>query len=572
MKNRAKVSSKRFRQHLILLGAGILLTAGFAASAHAADYQNLPIVKPVMTCDQLARADLSKISDAKITVKTATAVDTPKGQYCRITASVEPGGAFHADFPIEHWTQRFLFGSQGRYTDFTDHAQGCLPALNGEIVVVTSGGGGNGGPGGGGGNGGRPGGAATPGGPGSNGAGGNGGGGGNSAEANAAANSWGTSPQARINWAYGTNHMITLAMKDLIKVFYGQPQKYSYFMGCSEGGRQALEEVQRFPEDFDGVSAGAPVAYDTSHNVGFWHGWENHIDQRADLSVILSKEKLAILHPAVLEHCATASGIIDGMLQQPTACKFEKSWVRCAAGATDTSNCLTAEEANIAEQLFLGPNDGKGNFFEIGGWAPGSEGTWRLSTPGKPPTGEGINPNGIHRTYMPPLSGESSAEIMAQFKFDQEWWDKTLEMAPLMNAANTNLRPFAQHGDKLILWGGAEDTVVQPAIPLSYYEGVQRELGAKMTDTFMSYFILPGVGHCGGGEGPTQIDFLSPLMAWVEMGAHDPGRGQDGGSGGRQRPADGRRRSTGLCYAERGYNLYAPHLSVPVGCQVQRHG
>ncbi len=204
------------------------------------------------------------------------------------------------------------------------------------------------------------------------------------------------------------------------------------------------------------------------------------------------------------------------MLQQPTACKFDKSWVQCA-DATDTSNCLTAEEANVAEQLYLGPNDGKGNFFEIGGWPAGSEWNWRLSTPGKPSSGEALNPNGVHRTYMPPLSGEDTKTIMSQFAFTQEWWDKTMEMAPLMNAANTNLRPFAQHGDKLILWGGAEDTVVQPAIPLSYYEGVQKELGAKMTDSFMRYYLLPGVGHCGGAEGPSQVDFLSPLMAWVEM-------------------------------------------------------
>jgi hypothetical protein len=493
MIRRASKSSRRLPQLFLSLATGLLWASGFAASAHASDYQNLPVVKPVMSCDQLAQADLSKVTDAKIAVKTATVVDTPKGQYCRITATVDPSINFHADLPIEHWTQRFLLGSQGRYTDFTDHSQGCLPGLNGEIVVATSGGGGGNGGGGGGGNGG----AANI--------------------ANAAPNPWGTSPQGRINWAYGTNHMITVAMKDLIKAFYGQPQKFSYMMGCSEGGRQSLEEAQRFPEDFDGISAGAPVVYDTSHNVGFWHGWEYHADQRADGSIVMTKEKLAVLHTAVIAHCAAASGVIDGMLQQPTACKFDKSWVQCAAGATDTSNCLTAEEANVAEQLYLGPNDGKGNFFEIGGWALGSEGTWRPSTPGKPASGEALNPNGVHRTYMPPLSAQDTKTIMSQFAFTQEWWDKTMEMAPLMNAANTNLRPFAQHGDKLILWGGAEDTVVQPAIPLSYYEGVQKELGAKMTDSFMSFFILPGVGHCGGGEGPNQVDFLSPLMAWVEM-------------------------------------------------------
>lgn len=476
--HRGRDLSTRYRRFVFSLGASFLLATGFAAQAHAAEYQNLPVVKPVMTCDQFAQTDLSRITDVKVTIKTAVILDTPKGQYCRITANVEPSIGFRADLPIEHWTQRFVLNAQGRYTEFTGAAQGCMPALNGEFAIATSGGG--------------------------------------VGDANAAPSPWGTSPQGRINWAYLTNHNIALALKGMIKVFYGQPQKFAYMMGCSEGGRQSLEEAQRFPEDFDGISAGAPVVYDSVHNLGFWHGWEYHADQRADGSIIMTKAKLVVLHAAVLEHCAAVSGIIDGVLQQPTACKFDTSWVQCAPGITDTSNCLTAEEANVAEQLYLGPNDGK-NFFEITGWPMGSELSWRPSSPGKPSSGEALNPNGIHRTLMPPLSGEDTKTIMAGFTFTQDWWDKTLEMVPLMNAGNTNLRPFQQHGDKLILWDGAEDTTVQPAVPISYYEGVQKELGAKVTDTFMRYFLLPGVGHCGGGEGPNQVDFLSPLMAWVEV-------------------------------------------------------
>lgn len=483
MIDKAGKSLRYFRQIGVSLGAGFLLTSGFVSSAQAAGSKSLPVVKPVMSCEQLAQADLSKINDAKITVKTAAVLDTPKGPYCRITAAVEPGINFRADLPIERWTQRFLLNAQGRYTDFTNHASGCTPALNGEIAAASSAGGGP--------NAGNP--------------------------LNPPGNRWGETPDARINWAYRTNHMITVAMKDLIKVFYGQPQKFSYMVGCSEGGRQTIEEAQRYPEDFDGLSVGAPVIYDTPHNVGFWHGWEYHINQRADGSIILTPAKLPILHTAVVAHCSTMSGNIDGMLQQPTACKFDKSWVQCAAGAPDMTKCLTAEEATVAEQLYLGPNDGKGNFFEVGGWPAGSEWNWRLSTQGKPASNEALNPNGIHRSFMPPLSGLSTKDIMAQFAFTQEWFDKTMEMAPLMNAANTNLRPFAKQGGKLILWEGAEDTTVQPAIPISYFEGVQKEMGVKQTDAFMRFFLLPGVGHCGGSEGPNQVDTLGPLMAWVEM-------------------------------------------------------
>ena len=119
---RDKEISRRTWRRAIPLAAGLVMMAGFGARAQTPSSQNLAVVKPAMSCDQLAQADLSKITDAKIAIKTAAILDTPKGQYCRITASVEPGISFHADLPIEHWTQRFVLGAQGRYTDITSHA------------------------------------------------------------------------------------------------------------------------------------------------------------------------------------------------------------------------------------------------------------------------------------------------------------------------------------------------------------------------------------------------------------------------------------------------------------------
>jgi hypothetical protein len=478
MMDRAAKSLKRRWQVAFSLGAGILLTSGRSLPAQSAGYQNLPVVKPVMSCDQLAQADLSKFTDAKITIKTAKPRDTDKGQYCRVTGSVEPGINFAGDLPIEHWTQRFLQGAQGR--EGIQRAGGCQPALNGEIAVVTEGGGGGGG-----------------------------------FNADPAAGNWGVSPQGRINSAYMGQHMTAVAFKDVIRAFYGHAPKFSYMVGCSGGGGQTIMEAERFPEDFDGFSIGAPPMYQTVHDLGFWHGWEYHVNQRADGSIILAKEKLQPLHDAVIEQCKAVSGLMDDELQQPTLCTFNKSWVECPTAATDASKCLTTEEANVAEQLYLGPNDGK-NFFEMSGFPLGSELNWRLSTAGKPSDGEGANPHGLHSFIMPPESGESTKDLMARFSFSQEWYDKTIEMRPLFNQANTNLRPLQQRGDKIILWNGAEDNVVEPAGTIHYYQSVQKEMGEKLTDTFLRFFLLPGVGHCGGGNGANQIDILTPLMAWVE--------------------------------------------------------
>jgi hypothetical protein len=496
-------SSRRIRRVLFSLGVGILLTAGFAAKAHAADYQNLAVVKPVMTCDQLAQAEVKTPDGGTVTIKTAKQRDTDKGPYCRVTGSVDPGINFAGDLPLNNWTQRFLLGAQGR--EGVERAGGCMPALNGEIAVVTEGGGG---------------------GPNFNG--------------DPAAGEWGVGPQGRINSAYLGQHVTAVAFKSVIKAFYGQGPKFSYMAGCSGGGMETLKEAERFPEDFNGYSIGAPPLYQTTHDLGFWHGWEYHVNQRADGSIILAKDKLPILHEAVIQHCGAVSGLIDNDLQQPTACKFEKSWVQCADGATDTSKCLTAEEANVAEQLYLGPNDGK-NYFEMSGFPLGSELNWRLSTQGKPSDGEGPAPHGIHSFIMPPLSGKSTQEIMATFGFNQEWFDKSQQMWPLFNAGNTDLRPLAKLGDKIVLWNGAEDNVVQPAGTIAYYEAVQKELGVKETDQFLRFFLLPGVGHCGGGDSANQIDTFSALMAWVETnkapvvlvaGKPVPQAGGPGGPGG----------------------------------------
>ena len=469
-----RTSSICFLRFVFSLGAGLLLAAGFLTKASAADFANLPVVKPVVSCDQFTQADIKTADGAKVTIKTGTVKDTPRGPYCTVSGSIEPGYNFQVSLPIEHWTQRLVMGGFGQ-------ASGCEPAMNGEFA---SGGGGFGG-----GN------ANTP--------------------PDPLATTWGETPQQRINGAYMNNHMAAVAAKAAIKAFYGQGPKYSYMTGCSAPGLQVLKEAQRFPEDYDGYSIGAPPLYQTTHDLGFWHGWEYHANQRPDGSIILTKEKLPILHAAALEHCAAISGVIDGDLQQPTACKFEKSWVQCAAGATDTSKCLTAEEANVAEQLYLGPNDGK-SFFETGGWVPGSELQWHLSSPGKPASAEGQAPHGIHQFLMPPLSGQDTKTIMANFTFSQEWFDKTQPMWGLFNAGNTDLSKLEKLGDKIILWNGAEDTTVEPSTSLSYYEAVQKQMGVKETDNFLRFFLLPGVGHCGGGDSANQVDILTPLMAWVE--------------------------------------------------------
>jgi feruloyl esterase len=446
------------------------------------------VVKSVVSCDQLAKADLRQAVGVSVTIKSATEFDTEKGKYCKVSGTIAPAVGFEVDLPMEHWTQRYLEGGCGGMCGSVrasiETAGSCMPALNGEFVVAGDDmghSGGMGGPGGG------------------------------------AMGSFGADPDARIDFAYRANHETTLAAKALIKIFYGQPQKYSYFVGCSDGGREALAEAERYPNDFDGISAGAPVLLFSLHN-SFFHGWEGVINKRADGSPILLRSRMSMVHDAVVAHCPTLSGVQDGLLEDPFGCKFDPAWVQCAPGAADNSKCLTAEETAALQNYYDGPTDAQGHYFTISGYALGSELLWNLpngADTGRGGPGGGMAGGNIKYLIMPTVLSDDE---LAKFSFTEDWFNKVSQVgASLYNAGNTNLRPFEQHGGKLIMWHGLADDSVPPAMSVAFYQGVQKQLGEKVTDSFLHLFLIPGVGHCGGGQGFPQVDVLGPLMAWTEM-------------------------------------------------------
>ena len=486
----AKTLLKQFTRMYLAQAAGVLLLAGFAGSARAADYQNLAAVKPVVSCDQLAKAELADAVGTKVSIKGAEERDTPKGKYCKVTGTIAPAVGFEVDLPMEHWTQRYLEGGCGgmcgTISASISNAGTCMPALNGEFAVAGDDMGHSGGMGG-------PGPGATM------------------------MGSFGADPDARIDFAYRANHETTLAAKALIKVYYGQPQKYSYFVGCSDGGREALAEAERYPNDFDGISAGAPVLAISMHN-SFFHGWEGVANKRADKSPIVLRSRMSIVHAAVLAHCPTLSGLQDGLIEDPFGCKFDPTWVQCTAGATDTSKCLTAEETSVVAKLYDGASDAAGHHFTFGGYALGSELQWGLpnsATGGQNGPGGSMETGNIKYLMMPTVLSDDE---LAKFTFNEEWFNNINAFAaPLYNAGNTNLRPFEAKGGKLIVWHGLMDDSMPPATTIAFYQGVQKALGDKLTDSFLRLFLLPGVGHCGGGPGFPQIDTLSPLMAWTEL-------------------------------------------------------
>lgn len=463
-----------FIRWLIAVKLLLVVTSAIAAL-------NLPTVKPVMDCSQLSTIDFSESLGVKVSISTAAALKTDAGTYCQVKATIAPSIGVVVALPQQEWTQRFLQvgcgGLCGQINLSPANASGCAPATEGEFVVAATDMGHRGG----------------------------------MMDA-----SWAEDPQKRIDFAYRANHLTARLSKALIQTYYGQPQKYAYFMGCSDGGREALMEAQRFPEDFDGISAGAPAAFFQFQN-SFFHGWNVLANQRSDGSAILLQDRLPILHRAVLTHCPTLSGLNDGLLENPYACTFTPEWVNtCTDSQSDKSNCLTKEEIGVAEKLYRGAYDSAGNQFVVAGLPLGSELRWPV-----PATADGHSMSEM--MVLPALQslllpgGKQNFTTMHDFPLNSQNFESVAQLAPLYNATNTNLSGYIKHGGKLIIWHGLADDSVSPAFSIAYYRGVEARLGEKNTEKFVRLFLLPGVGHCGGGEGLDQIDLLSPLMAWTEQ-------------------------------------------------------
>ena len=174
-------------------------------------------------------------------------------------------------------------------------------------------------------------------------------------------------PDAIVDFAYAGMHKTTLLAKALVKTYYGQSPKYSYYSGCSDGGREGLQEVQRFPEDFDGVVVGAPVIDEVATNT-FYHAWGVRTNSQPDGSPILTANKMPALVAAVIKACGDAQGLIV----DPRVCKFDLSTITCKSGADDDS-CLSPAQAEVVRKLWSGPVDAEGNHLSAGDMPIGSE-------------------------------------------------------------------------------------------------------------------------------------------------------------------------------------------------------
>ena len=317
-------------------------------------------------------------------------------------------------------------------------------------------------------------------------------------------------PEKLVDFAYRAMHEMAMQSRALIQAFYRRAPQLSYYQGCSTGGRQGMMAAQRFPDDFDAIIAGAPV-YNMVHlNVS---QVALQVDMLRNPSRLVPPEKRTLLANAVVAACDAHDGVKDGIVGNPRACRFDPAVLACKTGPSSSPgvsapDCLTAEQVENARSAYA-PVTTKSGTVVYPGRSPGFESEWRIPTPGTP-----LNPL---FTDMPRYVGRQDPR-WNPMTFDLETdLARALKNGGLIEASDPDLARFKARGGKLLLYHGWADPGPAPENTINYYEAVNRTLGGKQDD-WMRLFLMPGVGHCGGGVGPDQADFLGAMERWREQG------------------------------------------------------
>jgi hypothetical protein len=326
--------------------------------------------------------------------------------------------------------------------------------------------------------------------------------------------------QLRVDMYYRAVHVTAVASKAIIGAFYGQAPKRAYFSGCSEGGREGLMEAQRYPDDFDGIVAGAPAAYWSPLNAEY-QPWNARSNTAPDGTSIITPAKLPALHQAVIAACDDKDGLADGEIEDPRDCDFDPASIQCPAGS-DQPTCLTAAQVQAARRIYGGPRDAHGRRLYPAGEPLGSElqwASWIATPPGTPATGSIAAQAGDNFLRYLAFPVGQPGETLQSWRFTDREFDRLRAEERDANALDPDLRAFRRHGGKLILYHGWADQAIAPVGTTTYYQALRDTMGGlHAVQEFARLFMIPTMYHCNGGYGPSQFDMIGPVVDWVESG------------------------------------------------------
>lgn len=446
-----------------------------ARTGYAEDQASLLTLVPAgEQCAKLRTADFSLTEDAPAEITSAAPV---KGSdvlpnTCVVEGVVWPNVRFRVEFPLVSWNGKMVVvgtgGQAGFITtaaDYDKYKMNSVPLLPKGYAFV-----------------------------------------GHDSGHSAAGTKWGWhNPSAEIDYGFRGGHVAGLIGKAILQAFYGRRPARSYYHSCSNGGREALMMAQRYPWDYDGIVAGDPSLAYSSLFIRFYAFVELMKDRtRSGFDVLAAR----VLHKSVLDQCDALDGKKDGVLEDPRRCKVDFTRVLCKGGAAD--DCLTSRQVDIAQKIYEGPRGADGSQIAPSSAMPGSELTWAN-------WGASTYPAEVFRYLaFDPAPGPGWTPDPARLG---DYARRMGLMDSLFSAVNPDLRQFKSHGGKLISYYGWNDAMGGLWENIDYYAMTERVMGGvDKTLDFYRLFIIPGMDHCGGGDGVSEFDYIGALNRWIEQG------------------------------------------------------
>ena len=337
------------------------------------------------------------------------------------------------------------------------------------------------------------------------------------------------------SWAYGhpekvkdfgwrAIHLTAQRAKQILEAYYGKPADKSYFDACSDGGREALMEAQRFPEDYDGILAGAPAnAWSTMLAAGAGAMQRLIGDPKA----YIPGQKLPGLQRASLAACDALDGVKDNVIGDPAKCSFDPQVLLC--NGDDSAGCLTQPQIDSVKALYAGIKDDRGAVI-FPGFSMGDETSWKEWIVGEDPASS-LSSRFVQNYFRYIVTGDPRTNVLTTGVGELLRQSKEKGAADL-DATNPDLSRFAARGGKLILYHGWDDAAISPGNTVSYFESVERKMGREKVEPFMRLYMVPGMEHCSGGPGASAFGQLGMETAkgpnyglfdllenWVEKGS-----------------------------------------------------
>jgi feruloyl esterase len=339
-----------------------------------------------------------------------------------------------------------------------------------------------------------------------------------------------------VSFGHQAVHRTAATAKALAQSYYQSDITRSYFTGCSRGGGQGMMEAQRYPEDFDGIVAGAP-AYNWTPGLaalGAQISQAMYPDPNDLEEAVVGPVEQALIESLYLEMCDDQDGLQDGILNDPTQCQFDVATLLCEGEKTE--RCLSEQQLAAVQVVYDGPKDAQGNpmfyGFSFGGeTAPGGWPRWLTGGLGYlrdlDEFQEGIDDGGFEGPVAPNLMYGFGNGIIKYFVYNDPDWTyedydfSTLEqdserVAATLNATSPDLSAFRERGGKLLMYSGWSDAAAPAEAVIGYYEDVLAHDETAVDDVRL--FMMPGVEHCFGGPGPSWVNFLNEIDTWVESG------------------------------------------------------